>query len=411
MEKLKHLDGLRGLASLIVVIHHYACAFLPAIVFGSQAVRHFPFEVYLYSTPLSLFFNGNFAVTVFFALSGFVLTYRFFLKQDHEILVRSAAKRYFRLMPPAAVSILAAYIILKTGNFYNLQIVTSTHSSMWMADIWNFTASAKEAAKQALYGVFISENHTYNTNLWTMKYEFMGSFMVFGIASLFGKMQRRYLVYAVLCLVFIKSYYLSFVLGMAVADIWVTMRDNERFNRIASSIAPLSMLLGLLVGSYPLRNTSDTVFSALSLIPLLTHDELFVFWHNLGAVLLVAGFLYSYRARHIFSSRIFAMLGKHSFSLYLVHLIVIGSFSSYLFIALSTQFGYLTSLILMFIISMVLIFAISILYTRYVDEPSTLLASRIGNFVVRKSNSSPNKAQTVTAIPQQLKSTPSVVQQ
>ena len=70
MGKIIPLEGLRGIASIIVVFDHFILAFLPQ--------RHgYLDETYtditLVGSPVFVIINGTAAVTIFFALSGYVL--------------------------------------------------------------------------------------------------------------------------------------------------------------------------------------------------------------------------------------------------------------------------------------------------------------------------------------------------
>jgi peptidoglycan/LPS O-acetylase OafA/YrhL len=68
MEKYKNLDGLRGLAALIVVFWHYSLGFAPSLS-GGAAPRHVPLESLLSTTPLHIFIAGPSAVSLFFVLT------------------------------------------------------------------------------------------------------------------------------------------------------------------------------------------------------------------------------------------------------------------------------------------------------------------------------------------------------
>src|SRR5687767_11167726 len=107
--KLEFLDGVRGVAAIIVVLHHFGIAFFPAINFLDPEKIHLgngQLELTIAKTPLNIFFNGGFAVSVFFVLSGFVLSYKFHLSGSRQLLTTYAAKRYFRLLLPVAASII-----------------------------------------------------------------------------------------------------------------------------------------------------------------------------------------------------------------------------------------------------------------------------------------------------------------
>lgn len=76
------LDGLRGVASLIVVGYH-ALLVVPAIsaiYVGKAEPQAFTPQWWLFATPLRLLFAGHEAVLVFFVLSGFVLTLPFLVR-------------------------------------------------------------------------------------------------------------------------------------------------------------------------------------------------------------------------------------------------------------------------------------------------------------------------------------------
>jgi len=70
------LDGLRGLASLVVLVHH--CFLIsPQLAAAVDSNGTGPFESWVWwvtFTPVHLLWAGQEAVIVFFILSGFVLT-------------------------------------------------------------------------------------------------------------------------------------------------------------------------------------------------------------------------------------------------------------------------------------------------------------------------------------------------
>ena len=80
MKKIRYLDGLRGLAAFEVVFHHFILAFYPALFAGPGVPTHLApgQEVFVSGSVLNLLYDGNFAVCIFFVLSGYVLSHKFF---------------------------------------------------------------------------------------------------------------------------------------------------------------------------------------------------------------------------------------------------------------------------------------------------------------------------------------------
>ena len=86
IDREEQLDGLRGIAALIVMNSHFVCAFFPylnskffpEIFSNSDKVNNL--IGFLQPPGLSIIFNGHAAVCVFFVLSGHVLSIPFHKK-------------------------------------------------------------------------------------------------------------------------------------------------------------------------------------------------------------------------------------------------------------------------------------------------------------------------------------------
>ena len=111
MGNTRYLNGLRGIAAFMVINSHFLQYFLPSVSSGipEQSVLPGKLEVTLYNLPLNIFHNGRAAIALFFVLSGFVMTYKFFRDRDDEILVSAAMRRYPRLAIPVFALIVITY--------------------------------------------------------------------------------------------------------------------------------------------------------------------------------------------------------------------------------------------------------------------------------------------------------------
>ena len=75
VDRKPYLDGLRGFAAVMVFFGHLAIALMPAMVTFNPAESHGGLEIAVGQSPLSILWQGNFAVCLFFVLSGFLITY------------------------------------------------------------------------------------------------------------------------------------------------------------------------------------------------------------------------------------------------------------------------------------------------------------------------------------------------
>ena len=177
---------------------------------------------------------------------------------------------------------------------------------------------------------FVGGEIPYNPVLWTMKIEFYGSMLVFAMALLFGSQRNRWTFYLAAAVFFFNSYYLAFIIGMVFADTF----NNKMplFKTSNKMILSIILILGLFLGSYPVSTVpNDSLYGFLN-------NGLFqtpkMTYHIIGAGMIMYVLLNSRWLQNIFSSPVPAFLGKISYSLYLIHFLVISSFTSALFLFL-----------------------------------------------------------------------------
>ncbi|SEG68167.1 acyltransferase [Paenibacillus sp. UNC499MF] len=370
--KITYLDGLRGAAALIVVLAHFLQVFLPSMFEARPQVSHFAFDQWIPRTPFNLLFNGNFAVCLFFVLSGFVLSRRFFRYRKRSIVTAALLKRYFRLAFPAVCSLLLAYAVMKLDwNFYD---DAREYTRATMPDPYTTAPSFAELLEQGFIHTFFGYGMAYNPVLWTMTYELFGSFLVYGLLLAFGKSRFRFVCYAAGLWLFRDSYYLGFVLGMLLSDL--SAGAGRNLIALRPGFFPAAFgLLGLFLGSVPYVGWQGSVYAWLPLSP-----EGFpgaVTYRTAGAALVLVALLNSRPGQKLFASRPMAYFGKLSFSLYLVHFAVLCSFSCLLFLRLEGRLSYGLNILVTTLVSLPLVFALAHLMYRLIDMPVVGLLSRI----------------------------------
>jgi peptidoglycan/LPS O-acetylase OafA/YrhL len=388
--KYRNLDGLRGLAALSVVILHYVTGFAPFLIGAFITQRHTSFDHIIATTPLQLPTAGDFAVCIFFVLSGFVLSLSFFRHKDSAVLVSSAARRYFRLMFPALGSIILAYVVLRLGLMFTHQAAIGSQSTTWLGTFWNFPAHFGQAVFQGLYGIWFGTFNflsSYNVVLWTMHFELYGSFLVFMFLALFGKMHNRWLFYAVFAIIFLKTYYLGFIVGIAISDIISTM--PEKLDNIRGGLLWLALPFGLTLGAWTTSGIYTTVYSQIH-APFFTDHQLELFAHMIGAIVVVLAVLKLGALSRALETRLFQYLGRISFSLYLTHFAVMSSLGCYIFYRIEPAYGYKVALFSTCFIALPVTFLVASAFTRFVDVPSIAFSKKIGNRLVSSNTLVPN---------------------
>lgn len=366
--RFMELEGLRGVAAVAVVLFHLALMLYPSVA-----------QTNMNGSPLFVFLYGTFSVMIFFVLSGFVLSIGFFQTKDTSIVKRLASKRYLRLMLPALASVLLAYILMRFGLDAQKSVAIGMTNSGWLENAWVLIPDFWSAIYDGLVAAFMRPGGTpYNGVLWTMYYEFLGSFVIFVILLVFGQSPYRWLVYLLTMLLVFNTWFMPIILGMILADCYNKGYLDVLFKR---TIVTLPVVIaGLFLGGYPLAS-KNTVYESFT-IPAFTPDQNLAFYLTIGALLVVVAVLYSPVLSAIFRFPAISILGKYTYSLYLTHLPVIYTLGTALFVTLTYSFSYREAAILT-VVALVPAFVLaSLLFYKLVDKPSIVLSGYFSKLVL-----------------------------
>lgn len=356
--RVRELDGLRGIAALVVVVHHSFLA-IPSLNGGyfDGEVRGFLPWLLTY-TPLHLIWAGGEAVFVFFVLSGFVLTRPFL--NARPIWVAYYPSRLLRLYLPVWLSLCFALALIWMMPRAELS------GSRWIEAHQTHLSFRELARNFTLYAP-----SWINSPLWSLKWEVAFSILL----PLYVVVARRlahWWVAVALTAVGLSTlgsalgnaaltYLPIFLIGSAMATVdW--SEKNPRW------LTPSRRNVLLLLASVGLTARWWLAwlpfFETLSLPVVLSSAALLV--------ILVAG------GSRPFGQSVPLALGRISFSLYLVHEpIAVG-----LALLLPAQLTVLTPL---FAIPVAMIAAM--FFWRCVELPSHGLARRVSSLLSRGSRS------------------------
>lgn len=351
-----------------VVFAHFVTAFWPALLrnnypnLEASELSLTTLERVLGSPPVTLLFNGHFAVVIFFVLSGFVLG-------KHEpgdylpIRMRFWA-RYFRLNIPIAAACLLSWVFLTSGLYMNAE-AGAVSGSAWLGRYVNADVGAYELIWILLTGGILGDG-TLIPPLWTLKVEFLGSLLLLATLALAPSGRER------ICLMAIAGFSLLFQPTDIVYFLCILAGAALNYVPISRPIGVLLFVVGLLLGAF---QTGNDFYSMLP--PLTEHPK--DFYNAVGAVCTVVAICRARIFSHFFESKFVWYLGRISYALYLVHFISLCSVAS--FVVATFGIGW-ESLILAAAAYLALSVLLAEVFTRYVDRHAINLGHRFASEII-----------------------------
>ncbi len=365
-------DGLRGLAALSVTITHFVAAFLPSLLFYNygalfpRPVEPGPLADALGSPVFTLFYNGHFPVLIFFVLSGYVLTLPWFERADAApVLQRRLWSRYLRLNLPIMAAIGLAWIAYSTGLMHTGQAAQLSGSTNWLASFYPSGLTGFAALKEAVFGSIVLGSASFLPPLWTLKIEFIGSIYI--LLFFVAKPARHLLLPMALACLLLHAihaeqsiYYIALFAGAALHRVRLT-----RSGQFAVFAA------GLYFGAYQ-------HFRAMyGFLPDPRIWDVKSFYNAIGAACVCAAVLSGW-GQGLLNRPLVQFLGRISFSIYLLHFIVLCSLSAAFYTyfprdALHLGIG--------FVLYLAACVGAAWLFERWVDRPAIAISRRFGKML------------------------------
>lgn len=385
--KLQYIEGIRGLAAVMVVLHHFTLIFYPALNYGELNQIHLgngSLEMFIAKSPFNLIYNGGFAVSVFFILSGFVLSNVYHQSLNPVVLYHYTLKRYFRLVIPVSLTVIISYFFIKVGFMNHFGLGELTKNAVWLYESFKQTLGIPGTIKNMFVDVFFLKDNTYNPVLWTMTYEFLGSLLLFSFLLVIHGLRYKIILYAGLILGLIatkNNFYAAFILGAFLNRMLYDIKFMPGTVLKHKITKVLIGLIGLFFCSYPLLNRVDnTIYACISFSQVDSYD----FYHVIGSFMLMYVIVQSDKVKKALSNTALVFIGKISFSFYLLHFIIFCSFTCYLFKLLYATIGYNVAALLSFAISLPVIILVSIVYYQWIDKTGIKFSEKILRLFVSK---------------------------
>ncbi len=389
--KTSYLDGLRGLAALGVLICHFLAVFYPASANGSSEISHFFLDIVMFNSPFSFLYNGQFAVCIFFVLSGYVLTKSYFDEGDEKILIKRLIARYPRLLIPAAISIVLVYLLLKF-NLYEIKelaLLTSAEKIVNYQQFFIFPNTFKYLFKNIFFTTWLDEpelNKMFNLVLWTMPIEFKGSLLVLTTAFLVSHIKYKKLVILMIAGLFILVikpygiYYAAFFLGLLLASCRIKATRQSNYWVIPG------IAVSLYFGGYNPDSQAYFFMSKISHTSLAHFTNPAILYYVIAATILIFIILNSTSIQKFLETPIILYFGYISFPLYLIHQPLIFSMCSISFLSTNKAIGYNLSALLALITLLLVTLPVSTFLRKTVDQFAIDVSHQFSNFMLLQSS-------------------------
>ena len=311
--KLVPLEGLRGIAAIIVMLGHLVRGLVPPGAGPLDALN----------LVHQWFLNGGAAVSVFFVLSGFILSLPFAKDQDWSRILTALFKRWPRLAALTTIACLFSWvmIVLSHGDYQQAAAITGNH---WMASHFNSPLHGRDvswvaALRSGLYGVFLFGDVHFDSPLWTMRIELFGSFAIFFSAPVLFRIGRWPLRVAVIVALMLAAglvppltFFSDFLVGAMLAMLYA----DRKFPDLSNGLAVVGGLAGVYLFCF---SAGPAAILEAPLKAILPDGNLAHFVWDASAAVIIIVLLGNPAARGIFSKRWAVWLGRLSFPLYLLH--------------------------------------------------------------------------------------------
>lgn len=359
-QRIASVDGVRGVASLVVVVYHCSLIAMPHLDSTLAA--------WLTQSPGKLAFAGTEAVLVFFVLSGFVVTLP--VLRAGFSWSRYYPTRVLRLYLPVWASLVLATVLIA--------LVPRDHSTMpegsWMRDAQAASVTWSSFLDEAS---LVPASYDINNVLWSLRWELIFSLALPLFVALAVAVRRHAMAAAVIAcvltvagriveidaLVYLPVFMLGALMAVRLDDLRVWMR-RPRGALFWPGATILALML--LIASWLARPIADAGS--------ITSRAL---WGlaGVGAVIIIIAAIGWPRLSGLLERRAAQWLGRVSYSLYLVHVPLLATLV-YLWGASSWPWaiavGFPASIVL------------AALFYRFVEAPAHRLSRFIGSAVSQR---------------------------
>ena len=328
--RLDWVDGLKGISALIVVLQHTLVT-----IFGLSVSNGFRIPI------LHNLWDGNFAVSIFIILST-ILTCHGIEKHRNELLTRYryiVLKRYFRLVVPVGVIIIAMFLLNLAGLFYAEEFGAKTNNNWLMHSTETLIHLPGNILCAPLGGCY-----TILRVGWMLKYVFLGTMWVIILDLLLaGRKNSSKLLLLTICTYIAWKcdfYYINVVFGYAL----YTLKDKLRLGGDKKATILLILITLFCISDLYLKSDSWNMVRAICMVGIVSISRHFI---------------------RFLSKKPMVWLGNISMNIYLLHMMVLYMITCRMADTLSLS---LIDVSIMFAVTLIMTIIFASYYTKWIEK-------------------------------------------
>ncbi|KAJ4354403.1 uncharacterized protein N0V89_006139 [Didymosphaeria variabile] len=340
------LDGLRGFAALLVYFHHNQL-WAHGLTGNTVYENSFGFEGRHYFAALPFvrhfFSGGHFAVSIFFVISGYVLSVKslsLIHKGQHQNVADSVGSALFRRWVRLYIPVIAVTLLcLILRHYPGIFAAYGEKKDSFREDLWLYYTTFKNYSFVFLTGNVYEFPLLFHPHSWSIPIEFKGSIIIYTALLALSKCTRNARLWLETGLIFYFLYIVDgwygalFMAGMLLCDLEL-LALNDKLPRVFSMLDNFKELIffhlfiaAMYLGGVPSCDGEDFV-TVLKKSPgwkWLSHFKpqavfdgkwFYLFW---AAIFTVASIPRLPWLKQFFELRFCQYLARVSFALYLVH--------------------------------------------------------------------------------------------
>ena len=342
LRRTAYLDGLRGFAAFLVYCGHHQLRAHESMQGGVIFENAFGYNRQYHFACLpgirTFFSGGHFSVTVFFVISGYVLSAKplaLIQAREHMKLGDSLASALFRRWLRLHIPVICTTFLYMTS--WHAFGLWADHSpqSRYRDEVWKWYAEFKNYS--FVFRTGGEAWFTYNFHVWSIPVEMRGSIVIYTALLAFSRCKKNARLCCEIGLIFYFMYIVDgwfcsmFMSGMLLCDLDLLVGSNDLpafimvFDRFKNYIFHGLFVISIYLGGVPSYSADIDILKTSfgwQFLSFLKPQAVFDYkWFYLlwASTFLVASIPRIPRLKAFFEYQFNQYLGRISFAFYLIH--------------------------------------------------------------------------------------------